>query len=215
MGRHFVISEMLSRMQKGNSEHNFISLDLKVLCRLLFFPKRMLDNVRNTKILEYFNEEEPQECEVVFNGPAFDGNVVPSHILAVHQGEEVKLFPVHQIVFAVNCATLPPFPDSSSFDDSSIQFILPVVKLEVPSLKSFHILYDYLYTKNIKVLRQTFGPPADVQSIFDLYRQIELIRDLWKNACALSVVDIGLYILMQDLYLEAQNAIRHLERGFF
>lgn len=174
----------------------------------------MLHSVRNTRILEYFNKEEPRECKVLFDGPPYDGDVIPTHILAVHQGDEVRLFPVHQIVFAANCATLPDFPNSSSesSDILSIQFTLPVVKLEVPSLKSFHILYDYLYTKDMDLLRQTFQSlRVDAGCISNLYRQIEFIRDLWKNACALSVVDMGIYILMRELYVEAQMSIRDIE----
>jgi hypothetical protein len=174
----------------------------------------MLRNVRETIILRYFIEE-PRECEVSFKGFAFEGNVVPSHVLEVHHGGQIKLLPVHQIIFAANCATLPDFPSSSPepSDNSSIQFTLPVVRLEVPSLNSFHLLYDYIYTKNMTILRQILNPHSVAQTIFNLNQRSELIRDLWKNACALSVVDIGLYIVMQDFYVEAQNAIRRIEMG--
>lgn len=178
----------------------------------------MLHNARNT-IVRYLNREEPYTCEVLFNGSAHNDDVVPSHVLEVHQGSDMcaKLFPVHQIIFAANCATLPNFPNSPCESHNlSITITLPVVRLEVPSLKSFCALYHYLYTKNMNLLRQSLSPPSDAQStVSNLYQQTESIRDLWKTACALSVVDIGLYVFMQESYTEAQNAIRRIEMGYF
>lgn len=107
-----------------------------------------------------------------------------------------------------------PYRSHTRSETISLQtFTLPVVRMEVPSLNSFHLLYDYNFTKNMTILRQILSPPSVTQTIFNLNQQSELIRNLWKNACALSVVDIGLYIVMQDLYVEAQNAIRRIEMG--
>lgn len=171
----------------------------------------MLHNVRNTKMIGYSDSGE-QECEVLFKGPVYNENDVPSHVLAVSQGTNVIFMPVHEIIFAANCATLPYFPYSSySMDDLSDHFFLPVVKLEVPSLGSFHVLHEYLYTKEVGRLRRFLTPPPHAISTTNLYYQTNFIRDLWKNACTLCVVDCDFYTVLQDLYSEAWNNIRRLE----
>lgn len=172
----------------------------------------MFHNVKNTRVLKYFDQEEPQECEVSFNGPIYNASDVASHVLAVKQGRRVKLFPVHEMIFAANCATLPYFPYSPSLTGNpSNQFTLPVVELEVPSLDSFRMLHEYLYTKDIAQIRENLTPSPLAQNIPNLCLQTTFIHDLWKNACALGVLDINLYNVLEDMYIEAQNAMRRIE----
>ncbi|KAF8802257.1 hypothetical protein BYT27DRAFT_7197352 [Phlegmacium glaucopus] len=170
--------------------------------------KVMFRNAQNTKIVGYSNPGETPECVVLSSEPVLDNDVVPSHVLTVHQGSNVRYFPVHQIIFAANCATLPDFPYSEScLDNLSDYYTLPVVRLEVPSLRSFHVLHRYLYTKDTNLLRTALTPPHGEVCNATLYHKIEFIRELWMNACALCVVDSALYIVLQDLYVAHQRGI--------
>ena len=207
MKLHLVIYETNS-VNLGSSEDNFIFSYLMTVTK--FLP-RMIQDIRASKMLRFFKQGESERCEVVLNKPIYGTSVVPSHVLSVRQGNEnFRSFLVHEIVFAANCATLPLFPYSRSPMDNnnlSKRFTLPVVSLEVPSLESFYLLHEYLYTKDAEHLLMILTGTPDT-SRADLYRHMEFIRGLWRNAHALSVVEAGLYDLLKIAFLKTK-AILH------
>ncbi|KAH9474442.1 Clampless protein 1 [Psilocybe cubensis] len=88
----------------------------------------------------------------------------PTHVLAVSSSksspnEHVFMFPVHNVIIAANCSTLPRLPVSSSTPTGMLQ--LPVLPLVLPSPAAFKVLHTYLYTHSLDaVLKSLFPLPS-------------------------------------------------------
>ncbi|TFK75572.1 hypothetical protein BDN72DRAFT_831850 [Pluteus cervinus] len=90
----------------------------------------------------------------------------PTHILAVcpaksaSGADQAALFPVHALVLASHCASLPRLP-SSSAQASQSAVTLPVIPLSLPSPAAFSILNSYMYTHRLDtVLKALFPVPS-------------------------------------------------------
>lgn len=94
----------------------------------------------------------------------------PTHVLAVASSkssanEHALMFPVHSIVLASQCSSLPRLPSSCLPSSSTLH--APVLPLALPSPAAFKILHAYLYNHSLGgVLQALFPlPSAFVQSV--------------------------------------------------
>jgi len=94
----------------------------------------------------------------------------PTHVLAVGSSkssanEHVLMFPIHSIVLASQCSSLPRLPNSSLPSSSTLH--APVLPLALPSPAAFKILHTYLYNHSLGgVLQALFPLPSGfVQSL--------------------------------------------------
>ncbi|KAG2007169.1 hypothetical protein CC2G_014886 [Coprinopsis cinerea AmutBmut pab1-1] len=88
----------------------------------------------------------------------------PTHVLAVSSSkspsgnETLAIFPVHSIVLASHCASLPRLPSSSNAG-STVN--LPVLPLALPSPAAFSILHQFMYHHRLhSVLEALFPLPS-------------------------------------------------------
>ena len=94
----------------------------------------------------------------------------PTHVLAVGSSksspnEHVVLFPIHSIVLASQCSSIPRLPSSSP--PSSSKLHAPVLPLALPSPAAFQVIHAYLYNHSLGgVLQALFPLPSGfVQSL--------------------------------------------------
>jgi hypothetical protein len=173
----------------------------------------------------------PKELVIVMNDGAFD---IPSHLFAVYgqtkRGPgQIKLFPIHGIVFGLNCVYLPALPPVvepvSPPEDGPIKVSIPVVPLRLPSPQVFARLMEYLYLKQASVL---LGPPflpvaipprspldsdrsaanilsfaktlPDKYSARVLMEHTAATHGLWQNVVTLGIFDEGLWDAMDLIW---------------
>lgn len=87
----------------------------------------------------------------------------PTHVLAISQtsssrssgNEQTHLFPVHALVVAAQCASVPRLPPSSVSGGTAS---LPVLPLALPSAQAFRLLHAFLYTHSAAALLQGLIP---------------------------------------------------------
>ena len=96
----------------------------------------------------------------------------PTHVLAVSSSksspnEHVKMFPIHSIVLASQCSSLPRLPNSPPIPSSSSKLHAPVLPLALPSPAAFQVIHTYLYNHSLGgVLQALFPLPSGfVQSL--------------------------------------------------
>ncbi|KAF8954745.1 hypothetical protein BDZ97DRAFT_1927775 [Flammula alnicola] len=142
----------------------------------------------------------PDELRITFPVTTTGESVCPTHILAFPpEGPRTTftLFPVHQLMFSVNCAWLPHFPYSLAADstDTLRSAILPVVVFTLPSVQTFRLLQTYLYNKNDQELADALLPThlQWAANFITIERQVKIIHGFWSNACNLGVVDEQMY----------------------
>ena len=94
----------------------------------------------------------------------------PTHVLAVTSSkssanEHALMFPIHNIVLASQCSSLPRLPGSSPPSSSTLR--APVLPLALPSPAAFHVIHAYLYNHHLGgVLQALFPLPSGfVQSL--------------------------------------------------
>ena len=94
----------------------------------------------------------------------------PTHILAIapsksSPNEHACLFPVHSVIIASQCTTLPRLPPSNGLSAGTV--LLPVLPLNLPSPAAFKILHTYLYDHSLEgLMRSLFPLPSPfVQSL--------------------------------------------------
>ncbi|KAG8904757.1 hypothetical protein FRB99_001234 [Tulasnella sp. 403] len=80
----------------------------------------------------------------------------PTHLLllsnvGIPYGDRT-CFPIHFQVYATYCKTFTLLPPVQGFAVSRNELDLPVVYLTVPSLNTFHILHQFLYTRDYEQL---------------------------------------------------------------
>ncbi|KAJ7216469.1 hypothetical protein GGX14DRAFT_604842 [Mycena pura] len=148
----------------------------------------------------------PKEVQIFINAAV--AAACPTHMLAVYgdvpfgQKRPVSLFPIHDLVFRTHCAALPALPPSLSAGSSSAHATLPVISLRLPSPETFALLHAYLYTHNLAVL----APPCD-GDLLQLVAHAHKIHGLWRNACALGVVDERLYDAVEEAWARTLGAM--------
>lgn len=168
----------------------------------------------------------PTELSVLINDLSFD---MPSHMLAVHSRlpsafnspRQVTLYPIHHIVLAAHCASLPHLPHNptpATPETAGSHITLPVVPLCIPHPETFPHLSAYLYTRRTSALIASLlpagtPPPSLVISAPDFNTTLRQfshklamtytvhallghavkINGLWRNVCALGVFDDGIW----------------------
>ncbi|KDR73669.1 hypothetical protein GALMADRAFT_100505 [Galerina marginata CBS 339.88] len=169
---------------------------------------QMLAGIHGTQMVAPTSQL-PHELEVVVSDSLRLASVTPTHILALSSSrsgvssKKYQLFPIHQLVFAANCSTMPALPSSfaaTPAGNSSRTATLPVVSYSIPSPETFGLLSEYLYTKNADVLRSRILPVNWALDIETILRKAFMIRGLWANACAFGVVDPSLYDVLEDCW---------------
>ncbi len=175
----------------------------------------------------------PNEMPLLVHNLSSD---LPTHVLAIHASQQtstpntgkskVTLFPIHAIILAAFCASLPALPHSrptipDTFDSSSqsVTISIPVIPLSLPSPELFPLLCTFLYTRRTDHLlssllscpSMTSGADDDSirrslyllarrlaveRSIVQLLQSATKINLLWRNVCALGVFDEKLWCAM-------------------
>ncbi|KAL6298486.1 hypothetical protein BKA93DRAFT_744018 [Sparassis latifolia] len=170
-------------------------------------------DLRNTKEL-------PKEIEITVNELSPD---MPTHMLAIHdmrrdqQAKHITLYPIHQIIFAANCPSFPVLPPSMPAcpERPGSTITIPVVPLGVPDADMFPVISAYLYSKShtrlLAALMPCAPPPVEELTpgsdakrqyarllakdftMHALMRSAMRVNGVWRNACALQVLDSRLW----------------------
>lgn len=88
----------------------------------------------------------------------------PTHVLAVASSkasanEHALMFPIHNIVLASQCSSLPRLPPSSPAAHGTLT--VPILPLALPSPAAFKIIHSYLYTHSLEsVIKSLFPLPS-------------------------------------------------------
>ena len=87
----------------------------------------------------------------------------PTHVLALSSSksssDSVMLFPVHSLILASHCSSLPRMPPPASPPSTTLH--LPVLPFSLPSPAAFSILHTYMYNHRLDaVLKSLFPLPA-------------------------------------------------------
>ncbi|KAF7366433.1 hypothetical protein MSAN_00900200 [Mycena sanguinolenta] len=154
----------------------------------------------------------PKELEILMNDVV--AAACPTHMLAVFndaplsfgQKRQVSLFPVHDLVLRVHCTNLPTLPLSQPSTSSS-HATVPVIPLRLPSPETFPLLHAYLYTRDSASLLASLRPSCDADMV-QLAMHASRIHGLWRNACALGVIDEQLYNVLQTLWSSTLGAMQ-------
>ncbi|EJD51952.1 hypothetical protein AURDEDRAFT_158796 [Auricularia subglabra TFB-10046 SS5] len=192
----------------------------------------MLCSIANTQNVLCNNV--PKEIKVMLNT---EPSRLPTHIFAVWDKTNVgprrmQMYPVHDIVFASHCtkfADLPPSKRTESVtEDGSVKLTLPVVSVGIPHRETFSTLQHFLYTGNQKRLLATLIPqpmapgitPAETPRHFGetytpsvLFGYITRTHGVYRNACALGVVDEDLYKVLQLAWSILMESFKHAEHS--
>ncbi|KAJ7777946.1 hypothetical protein DFH07DRAFT_951026 [Mycena maculata] len=139
----------------------------------------------------------PKELEILTNDMV--SAACPTHMFAVYgdasasfgQRPRLTLFPAHDLIFRMHCTKLPALPTSRPSASSS-HAALPVVLMRLPSPETFSLLHSYLYTQQPAALLASLAPQCK-SDMLHLATHANKIHGLWRNACALGVVDAPLY----------------------
>ncbi|KAF8810341.1 clampless1 Clp1 protein [Phlegmacium glaucopus] len=171
----------------------------------------------------------PKELEIVINDMTA---IPPTHMLAVfgkqskaNQPRKVTLYPVHSLVFASQCASLPKFPTALPVafpedGEETRKVTVPVWPVCIPSPATYPHLSTYLYNKStdffIRTVLSRPPPPtfgqdpsqiplfakelAETFTVQTLVKQTLLVFGVWQNVCALGIFDDNLWETLDNLW---------------
>ncbi|KAH7106981.1 hypothetical protein BKA62DRAFT_685687 [Auriculariales sp. MPI-PUGE-AT-0066] len=238
---HFRIPERLSRPTKREPNP-----DALASCGLVGVPiayivdqlkdvgPRMLASVRQAPIITEGPTALPKHLEITLEEIL---DFIPSHVLAVFsQTEQVipgaprrcHYFPVHDVILAANCPSLPALPAKSKSQPTQAgdAMTLPVVTLSVPNSATFALLFNYLYTKRIDGILPALLPGVtgemkagellqhlSKQTPQELTKQLFLTHQLWQNVCALGVYEDALFRCIDAAWAAILQALRLANRN--
>ena len=140
-----------------------------------------------------------------------------------HQPRKVTLYPVHSLVFASYCASLPKFPTALpvtlSQEEEIRKMNVPVWPLCIPSPATFPHLSTYLYNKRTDLFMKsvlprpppsTFEDPSHVPvfarelaetfTVQTLVKHALMVFGVWQNVCALGIFDDNLWESLDTLW---------------
>lgn len=182
------------------------------------------------------------ELSVIVNETRSDQ---PTHVLAVFAPSlpgaprPVQIHPIHHIIWATHCASLPPLATTTLPTPDEIgQITIPVITLKIPCLDTFSLVERYLYTKDTLYLLGMLLPtrnatPAwllDIDLHFDaddselqnfrvmlgktythqkLVEHMCTLNGLWKNVIALGISDDRLWDVMDLAWDLLLGALSH------
>ncbi|KAJ7481727.1 hypothetical protein FB451DRAFT_1085388 [Mycena latifolia] len=143
----------------------------------------------------------PKELQIIMNDAV--SAACPTHMLAIYgespvafgKKRHVALYPFHDLVMGVHCANFPTLPASQP-DATASHATLPVVPLRLPSPETFALLHSYLYTQQPATLLAALAPSCE-SDLLQLAGHATKVHGLWRNACALGVVDARLYDVIE------------------
>jgi hypothetical protein len=174
----------------------------------------MLEDLAKVTLLSTPKNRLPDELEILVNNIAQP----PTHLMAVYGSKKtlakptaVKLYPVHAIVFAANCARLPTLKRPAPHRSQTVQ--ARVQRLCLPAPRLFPHVSTFLYTKQASILfsepflPRVFNPsrytPAEFAAELGLkcssqalIKHIATVHGFWQNVCALGIFDQDLWIAM-------------------
>lgn len=164
----------------------------------------------------------PRELEVLMTDAISIPAVAPSHLLAIPSmiptsngtsRQKITLYPTHEIVLAANCTSAPAMPKSSAATaegNTRRTVTLPIVGLRVPSPEAFPLLHSYLYTHELSALQNMLLPTNWAVDVEAILRKAIFLRGFHANACALGVVDLELFALLQRCWSDVTRALQQL-----
>ncbi|KAG8926339.1 hypothetical protein FRC03_005706 [Tulasnella sp. 419] len=161
----------------------------------------------------------------------------PTHLFCVvnEKTGQGHLYPFHALVLVAHCATLPEIPtDISVMDAKDPGYLnLRVVGLSVPHLESFHLLFDYFYTKNfarflaelislpssaLPATSQKLTPDEKTEYVIRalsqtfttgaLVERLRFIHGLWCNVVKLGIHEEGVWKVMNTAWQIMVAALR-------
>lgn len=201
--------------------------------RMLQVSTRMLQVCQSVEATTPNRDPIPSELSLVVNDITSD---LPTHVLAVFSSDHprssgpVLLEPVHYIILAAYCASLPPLRGlTSQIPDMAGRVTLPVLRFNIPSPETFSILKRFLYTKDYLALLATFLPTHSATPVrlleLDMsvddevteFNEFQVIlgqkfslqvltahtctlTGVWKNICALGISDPQLWDVLDLAY---------------
>ena len=192
----------------------------------------MLAAVNTAFTVDYMPPDSPlpNELDIVVNECVAAS--CPSHILGVYCEAPLDppylpskiLIATHSLILMANCSHLGPLPVSTpditratATPYSSHKTVkLPVVPLNVPSPHTYPMLQEYLYSKNTDDLLAYLLPgedfPLDIQFVKSIDR-VQLVLSasrvigLWRNACALGVVNDDIWGIIAFVWIPVVGAL--------
>ncbi|KAJ3516651.1 hypothetical protein NLJ89_g991 [Agrocybe chaxingu] len=177
----------------------------------------MINGIRSTRIMDHSRTQLPKELEVVFTDTVSLPVVSPTHILAVRPTTSskkgptpVKLFLIHELIFAANCSAFlkPPKSQTATPEGNTSQTArLPVISISIPSISTFEIFQAHLYLKSTEALRAALLPSGWSSDVMSMLRTAEIIHGLWLNARAFQVCDEPLFETLNACWSEALHAL--------
>ncbi|CAA7270940.1 unnamed protein product [Cyclocybe aegerita] len=176
----------------------------------------MINGIRSTRIMDHPRTQLPKELEVVFIDTVSLPVISPTHILAVRPTTPskgptpVKLFLIHELIFAANCSAFPKLPKShtaTAEGNTSQTACLPVISIAIPSISTFEIFQAHLYLKDTEALRAALLPSGWSSDVVSMLRTFEIIHGLWLNARAFQVCDEPLFETLNACWSEALRAL--------
>jgi hypothetical protein len=145
----------------------------------------------------------PEEVEITVRNTAAPA---PTHMVAVWTKEashstqtRMELYPVHSLVLATTCSTLPSHlaktstcsHDAPLSEDGLKKVTVPVVPMRIPSQETFALLLAFLYTRRPDFLLKSLIPTKQTSTWrMDMARSV---RGVWQNAMVLGVQDPKFY----------------------
>lgn len=178
----------------------------------------------------------PDRVTVPIRGPPFA--ICPTHILAVYDDNtgpnftsarvntgspsrpKVTVFPAHELVLRVNCTNLPTFLRSAAATTAGTRLegvTLPVTRLRVWNASTFHILYHFLYNKDVNALRAALRPPFTETSTHEnAWKHAILVHSVYMNAMSIGVINEkagreqkSVYQVIEEEWAEINRILRH------
>ncbi|KAJ7093920.1 hypothetical protein B0H15DRAFT_904911 [Mycena belliarum] len=155
----------------------------------------------------------PKELEIIMNDAV--SAACPTHMLAVYgdapthgKKRQVALFPFHDLVLSLHCSRLPVLPVSRPDTSAGCATVtLPVIPLRLPAPETFALLQSYLYTQQPAFLLAALAPPCEAD-ILQLVAHATKMHGVWRNACALGVVDARLYDILDASWAHTLAAMQ-------
>jgi len=138
--------------------------------------------------------------------------------------KRIVLVPIHALVFATQCAHLPPLtcPAPRARGEAEVNTAtLPVLPFPIPSPGTFSLLMQYLYTHQAKrilsvlipVPSYTSSPQALSQKLTEsctveaLLSLLSTVYGLWRNVTNLGVFDEKLWQIIDFSWTVVRNAL--------
>jgi len=144
----------------------------------------------------------------------------PTHVIAVSNSKQSRsiYYPCHDLLLASHCADLPSFPPSNPIIRDS-KVVVPIIHISLPSMETFPLLINYLYSQRTDQLLSSLIPIPDASLLFadpssshvsralartyqprELLEKAQVVHGVWSNMCKLGVGDDRLWDTIQTAW---------------